>query len=455
MRRAHFPLHLPLARPSRSRPSRARTSSRAALAALAFATAGCAAGAPSLGASNAEARLNADQLFAALAERLGPITRNARLAAIRPRYVRNALTPSRIFDDTSVWSSRDGATRTIAVEGAPDGGRYVVSALAVGRPASLPDAPGRARHVMRLERLSDSQFQWDSRDELAVGGASAAQLTEALVATLASLERRSPAEIRADYERTLPRTTAALGRLFALDTLRVLPGRDGATALYVGLRIDPERLRATQPAFTGFAGYVDKYIKHIRYRVTIRDPRRGVTYLEATARDNFLTLHLRTRDGVLQPLYAPPQPLPDTLELSADVFARALIFTVGATNLIGTCVLVREPHARGVVLNFRREPDWHFPLAVEHLLRSSLRRPFAAPGTTFAYRAQTLLERDTRITVQESAIVRWLGMLGSRAMSDVTSRVEYEKDRFTADAFRALRSDLRDALATEGSAVAR
>ena len=190
-------------------------------------------------------------------------------------------------------------------------------------------------------------------------------------------------------------------------------------------------------------------------------PRDGAAYLETAAREGRVTLHLRTRDGILQPLDAPPRPLPDTLELRADVFAKALIFTVGATDLVGSCVLVREPHARGVVLNFRREPEWHFPLAVDHLLRSSLRRPFAAPGTTFAYGArddagaQTLLERRTLITVQESAILRWLGMLGARAMSDVTARVEYEKDRFAADAFTALRLDLRDALATDGSGVAR
>ena len=49
-----------------------------------------------------------------------------------------------------------------------------------------------------------------------------------------------------------------------------------------------------------------------------------------------------------------------------------------------------------------------------------------------------LIVRDFRMEVQESAIVRWLNRLGSSAMSEVTTRVEHQKDRFFAEALNRM-----------------
>ena len=47
------------------------------------------------------------------------------------------------------------------------------------------------------------------------------------------------------------------------------------------------------------------------------------------------------------------------------------------------------------------------------------------------------------MTVEESAIVRWLGGLGASAMGDFAGRAEAEENRFTAEALQALRADVR------------
>ena len=68
---------------------------------------GCApTAADSMGETPAAARANTTELFHALALRLGPLARSDRLKQIRPRYVRGSLIPSRIFDDTLVWTAR-------------------------------------------------------------------------------------------------------------------------------------------------------------------------------------------------------------------------------------------------------------------------------------------------------------------------------------------------------------
>jgi hypothetical protein len=113
---------------------------------------------------------------------------------------------------------------------------------------------------------------------------------------------------------------------------------------------------------------------------------------------------------------------------------------------------VHSDNARGWSVRFRREPDWHFPLAVSRLLRAPLRRPFAGDGARVEYivrdsvGGQTLLARNIHIVVQESAIVRWVGALGATAMDDLSLLAEQEKDRFIGDVFRALGEDVRGML---------
>jgi hypothetical protein len=100
-------------------------------------------------------------------------------------------------------------------------------------------------------------------------------------------------------------------------------------------------------------------------------------------------------------------------------------------------------------MRFRREPDWHLPLATRYLIRASLRRPFEDGGATvrIALRdslgAQTLVTRRTTGAVKESAVLRFLGGLGSSAMSDFAGKAEAQENRFTAELFNAMRDDLR------------
>ena len=81
-------------------------------------------------------------------------------------------------------------------------------------------------------------------------------------------------------------------------------------------------------------------------------------------------------------------------------------------------------------------------------MRDALRRPFSGEGTwtRLVARAEpggsTVIARDFHMEVEESAIVRWLSAMGNSAMSDVTTRVEQQKDRFFADALDAFGADL-------------
>jgi hypothetical protein len=393
-------------------------------------------------------------LFGALAVRFGVAYRDQRFEAIRPRMVRHALTPSRIYHDTTLWTSFEGDVHTVTVAGELVGDRYVLSA----RPSvPRPDAPGKSRHSMHLRRISESVHQWDSTDELAVGTVRAADVFSILEGAMRGLERSSDA-VRSDYRAAFPKTTMTLGRLFTLDTVRTISGEHGSTVVSIASRLDANRLRPTAPKY---AAYIDEYLKPLRIEVMLTDTK-GTNWGTAQFRRNLLELHMRTRDGRLLPLSAADAAVPDSLQLRITFFAKVLFFDVGTTNLVADVISIRAVgpvdgedasaggDARGWSLRFRREPQWHFPLAVSRLLRAPLRRPFADGGTVLEYvvhdttgGGQTLLARNIHIVVQESAIVRWLGALGATAMGDLTTEAEQEKDRFVGEVFRAVGEDLR------------
>lgn len=400
-------------------------------------------GAPTaFGPDQAAARAGSGDFFAALAGRFGPLTRSAKLEKLRPRLVRHSLSPSKIYDDTLMWSTRAASSRTMVVGGARAGsGSYT---LAHRARVPEPYTPGDGRATIRLSRLGDGEYAWHSVDELAVGGTSPEDLASVLVRTFAAIEGAPALAIRAGYRQGLPRTTAALARLFSLDSVRSVRQADGASLMSLAIRLDPDRLR---PGMPNFASYAEKYISPSRYRVTLSD-HEGAVWLEAAARDDVLRLKFRTLDGMLVPMTAPPRAMPDSLKIDIEFFAKVMIFTVGISELTGDFRVVRTPGRRALVMQFRNEPEWHLPLAAEHFLRTPLRRPFEGDGVGLSLIARdgpngaTILQRDLDIAVQESPIVRWLGGLGNRAMGDVTAAVELEKDTFTGDVFRALGEDV-------------
>jgi len=412
------------------------------------ALASCApAAAEPLGESVAAARENTRDLFGALALRLGPLTRSDRLTMIRPRYVRGSLIPSRIYDDTAVWTSRAGTTRTLVIAGHPTADdRYL---LDVRSDAPLPQLVGDSRHVMHLRSLGNNAWEWRSTDELAVGAATPAGIDAMRRRLLGAAEGRSGAELRALWQRGLPRTTAALGRLFAVDSVSTVVLPDRSTSVALRISIDAERLHGS---FPDFARWVEKYVRVSRYRMVLEDGG-GAPYALVSASRGVVRIRLRTRDGILQPLAgAARAEAADSLRMRADVSSKAMMFTIGATDIVADIVPVHTATERGWTIRYRREPDWHFPLAVDHLMRDALRRPFSGDGTwtRLVARAEpggsTVIARDFHMEVEESAIVRWLSAIGNSAMSDVTARVEQQKDRFFADALAAFGADLASQL---------
>jgi hypothetical protein len=399
--------------------------------------------AATLGSTPAAARTNTDDFFRALALRFGPLTRSPRLAFVRPRYVRGSLAPSRIYDDTTVWTSREGDRRTLVVTGTElADGRY---ALDVVGDAQAPTRTADSRHIMQLRAIGDGAYEWRSLDELVVGSAPAAALNEMRLRFLAAAEGHTVSQLRFGWRAGLPRTSAALGRLFAIDSMSTTPMGDSTTSVAMVISLHPDRLRAD---FPDYAAWVEKYISGMRYRLTLAD-HDGHQFMQVASSGDVVRIHARTRDGILQPLAGPARESPlDSMRLRIDFSSRVSIFTVGMSNLVADVVPVREPHEVGWTVHFRREPNWRFPLAVDHLMRGALRRPFSGEGTWMRVTARdepgrpTILARDFHMDVQESAIVRWIGGIGNSAMRDVTVRVEHQKDRFFYDALAALGADL-------------
>ena len=97
---------------------------------------------------------------------------------------------------------------------------------------------------------------------------------------------------------------------------------------------------------------------------------------------------------------------------------------------------------------FAEEPDWRLPFLIKPFIRGSLRYPFEEEGMTlgFALRrhsdGSTRLVRDYRVRVQESWIIRWLGGLSDKAVSDFRRGAEAEADRFNRECLYAVRDDV-------------
>ena len=301
---------------------------------------------------------------------------------------------------------------------------------------------------MHLRRIGPDIHRWDSTDELAVGTTAPSDAIALIEGLIRGAERPAP-RIQAEYRAAFPRTTATLSRLFALDTLRTERDGSGATAITLVARLESKRMRPYAPRY---ADYIDEYLEPLRIDITLID-REGRPWGRVAFRKNRLDVRIRARDGQLLPLAGPALPRPDSLRLRASFFAKVLFFDVGASNIQADVLPVRSGDARGWSLRFRQEPRWHFPLAVSRLLRAPLRRPFADDGIRLEFIArrtetgQTVLARNIGITLQESAIVRWLGGLGATAMGDLSVVAEQEKDRYVGDVFRGLADDSRAVLA--------
>ena len=427
------------------RPRLRRSTTRIATAAALIAAAGfgaaCRPAAPAFGATREAAAANADDFFDGLAARFTNVTRTPKFAAARPKLSRYALSPSGIFNDTTVWTTGDGATRTLMLSGRLRGNRYVFDASSA---APIPRLAGDSWHLMRLRELGDDQFEWTTAVDHHVGGATPDELLGVWRALLATATRLPEPTLRAEYRNAFPRATAAMGQMASLDSLNVRRLSDGSAVIVLHTSLHPERLRTRYPHL---ARFVVKYLQPARYAFTFAD-RSGNRWVTMSMRKNHMAFQLRARpDGRLAPLEGPVRPLPDTLVMRGEAYAKFSVFTVGLSDLEADVVMVGTARERGWDFRFRDEPDWHFPLSVNNLIRTALRRPFADDGSQLRLvlqrRAdgQTLIARRLIVTVQEGAIVRWLGGLGAGAMSDYSGQAEEDENRFTVEVLTALRDD--------------
>jgi hypothetical protein len=398
---------------------------------------------PAFGPTIPAARSNAEQLFGGIAQRFTNVERNPKFRVARGKLGKNALTPSAIFNDTSVWTAMGADnTRTVTVEGEYGNNKYVFSAKPT---TTMANAPGDSRHTMVLRKINDDEYDWYTNVDISAGTITANDMKNVVSALMKSAEHRSPNAIRADYRESFPRTTAALGRLLTLDSLRVTSDADGASTIYLGIRLTPDKIKSTMPAF---AEYLDKYATESKYKSVVLD-KRGVRWIELAGADNFLTLKLRSIDGHFAPLTGPLRPIPDDLTIDSEFTTKILLFHVGFRKLIGDVDVIDSEHERGWFIRFTKEPDWKLPPTVGFLIKTPLRRPFHGTGAMFrlalqdAPGRQSIIGRRTSATVQESAILRFLNRLSGTAMGDFVGKAEVEENRFSAEAFNAMRLDAR------------
>jgi hypothetical protein len=396
-----------------------------------------------LGPSGAALERNADQLFGAFIIRYTRVSRDAKYEFARNQLNRNALVPSRVFDDSAVWTSEPSPVlRALIVQGMPDGERYEFRS---GSAPPLPSRLGESRHLITLARLSPNEFVWDTNVDFALGTVSAAEVGALTSALLGSAERKTEPELRADYRAVTPRTAAVLASLFSIDSIHTTQFSDGTSDVHLTIGLHTDRL---EPRFPAFANYVAKYANPAHYRLSLAD-RSGAIWFDVAGADRQFSVHYRTAQGNLAPLYGSPRTRPDTMELHLDFTTKLKLFTVGLHNLVTDFVITDTPHERAWTFIAKREPDWKLPLITQRLIRTPLHRPFEGTGVIFhlgvrdSANAQTLLERRAHATVQESGILRFLNSLGSGAMSDLADRTEREEEQFLREVFVALQADAR------------
>jgi hypothetical protein len=404
---------------------------------------GCRNAFRSFGTDGSAIQANADELFGALTARYSAVARDPKYEHARNRLNRYALVPSKIFDDTTVWTGVSAASaRLLLVEGGAQEGRYV---LAARTEVPRPVRPGDSRHLMSLVRLSPDEYVWDTDVTFSLGDFPPAIMSALVAGLLASPEGRAEPQIRADYLGVAPRATAALGSLFSMDSIRTTPFGDGSTDVRVTIGLHADRLKQRYPAFSS---YVAKYLNPARYRLSLSD-RAGAVWFDLTGADRSLQLHYRSKNGKLAPLFGPARERPDTMQLRVDFNTKFKLFGVGFKNLVGDLVITTTPHEQAWTLAWRQEPHWELPLITEKLLRSPLKRPFEGAGVSFHIGLRggadgpTLLERRAHGVVQESAILRFINALGSGAMSDLADKTERDEEQFFREILTALHADAR------------
>jgi hypothetical protein len=386
------------------------------------------------------------QLSEALAARFTSPERSGRYGTARRRLVKGALTPSRVYGDTSIWSAAvSPATEVLTAHGALTDRGYRFEIAPVGM---VPLKLGDARHEITLQRLSDNEFRWRAAVDFAIGSLTAADASAMLVELLTGGHDRDPAAVRIDAGSAFPRSAAALSKVFSIDSLTMHPGGQGTTTINMTIGIRAEGLRAASPHF---ADYIRKYVTSSRYRFSLTD-RNGAMFFDAVGADQRLTIRYRVKAGTVVSYLGPPRVLPDSLRLISDLSMHVKMFDVGWKNLTADFLIRRTDHVRSWTIVAQSEPSWQLPLITERLLRSPLRRPFQGDGASLelgvadGVGTQTLLYRRSRLEVKESPILRFLGGLVTRVFDDLDTAVEREEAAYVRELLVAFEQDARGIL---------
>jgi hypothetical protein len=402
---------------------------------------GCKGSIDAFGTSPASARVAAENAFAAYAYRLYEVRREPSFNRARELMGQYALIPSRLYRDSTLWNvTRPDSTRTLIVGASFADNHYT---FASNTQAPAPRSLGDQRHSLNLKWLGGGDYEWFTQVDHAIGPVKPAHVGAAIVATLTAAEGRSGDEALADARSNFPETARHLAQLFTIDSLRT-SHEGGATTTTFAVSFHPERLR---PRYSFFATFVEKYIAPAVYRLQVSD-HAGRQYMDMSGRDGRLLVRLRSRDHELVTLGGLPTPMPDSLKLTIDVSMKYKLFRVGVTNLVGNLTIERSEHRRAWLMRFQKEPGWHFPLAVDKLIKVPLRRPFAGRGAALSLGVRndrgpmTISDRHARFAVNEGAIVRWLGRLGASAFGDFSGRTELEENLFLYETFESLRKDI-------------
>ncbi len=406
----------------------------------------CADAPATFGPTPAQARANADGMFGAFVRRFTNVERAPRYARARAMLLQYALTPSEIYGDTSVWTvvGPDGS-RTLFGNATFSNGHYVFSNAVTDEPVRTL---GEGRHIIRLRKLAGDDYDWFTGVDFAAGTITANDFQNVITHWMAASEGHDGATLRAAYRSGFPRSTAALGKLYSLDTLVSTPDAAGGNTLYAVIHVTPDGIRKQYPAY---AAYMTKYASKVKLHFTLADSR-GSRWVDVSSRDGYISLRLRSHDGHFAPLDGPIRTIPDTLVMQLDLTAQIKVFTIGVQRMTGQWVNLHAEHERGWELRFTREPSWVLPPVVGLLIKSPLRRPFEGNGTQFRLTlrdqpgAQTIMSRRSTTTVRESAILRFLGKLGGSAMGEFVSSAEDEENAFNVEVFSAMRSDVNAAI---------
>jgi hypothetical protein len=385
-----------------------------------------------------------DQFYAALSNRHLEIVRNPKYEYARLQLSRGALVPSRVYDDTATWTASSGQVRVLETFGTHVDDHY---SMASQRSVPAPHKPGDGRHVSTLSRLSDSEYRWDTTVDFALGSIRTNDLSLVISRLLTAGEGQNEHAAHAELAAVAPRTSVALGTLFSLDTLRPVVLGDGTTFVTVAFSVHSEQLRTHMPAF---AEFVHKYVDPARVRFLVTD-HAGTPYIEILGKDRQFTVRVRSLRGRLVPLSGPPHVIPDSLLIVADFTTKLKMWHIGFHDLSMEFVnSAKSDTERDWTVVARKEPQWNLPLISARLIRAPLRRPFAGEGALFRLGLRegegeepTVLVRQTRLTVQESAILKFINSLTNSAMEDFGVRVEKEENQWLRDLFVAMRDDAR------------